>query len=57
MIYIPKGEMCIVCERVLENCSALPFKDYIKAGKPDDEGYIEVICREFRKGKVKLRRK
>ncbi len=54
MIHIPRGEMCIGCTKALDKCNHLAF-DKMKplTKKPDNEGYMEVKCIEFRrKGEV-----
>ena len=49
MKYIPRGEMCIVCKHVTDDCSNLPFAEYKKIAKPDNEGYVEVKCEMFKR--------
>jgi hypothetical protein len=47
-MYYPKASVCMVCEHMNRDCSLLPFESYAhKKAKPDDDGNIVVICREF----------
>lgn len=47
MVSIPKGDMCMACIYLHHKCNHLPFNSYIRMGKPDKEGYVEVKCVEF----------
>lgn len=46
-LYHPKGEMCLGCKKLREDCSSLPFSSYYKL-EEYDEGII-VRCKEYDK--------
>lgn len=45
--HIPRGFMCCVCEKALENCSKLPFKTMRVIHVFKDDKLREVKCSEF----------
>ena len=47
MVKIPHGGRCMVCSKILENCSSLDFESMQPMSKPDSEGYILVKCIEW----------
>lgn len=46
---IPKGEMCLSCIHLLRKCNHLPFNDMRPMSKPDKEGYLMVVCTDFKR--------
>lgn len=45
--HIPRGFMCCVCEKALENCSKLSFKTMKVIHVFKDDKLREVKCSEF----------
>jgi len=45
--HYPKGEMCLTCTKLRDNCSALPFDTYPPVKNKLDEGTDDrqVACR------------
>lgn len=45
--HIPRGFMCCVCEKALDNCSKLPFTTMQVLRVYKDDKIKEVKCSEF----------
>jgi hypothetical protein len=46
--HIPRGFMCCVCEKALENCSKLPFNTMQVIHIFKDDKLKEVKCSDFK---------